>query len=205
MCGCTVSSDEWPKSPKAKAFVEACDKAGWETEWDEHWDEQDLTCDLWARRDSEEIRITWIAEKFISAQYTSDEGHNYRVMNNVSACRHRLTGEPLPAPRRGRKPAEQVDSDTDDQPDFSLPILPLKLPFDIHEDHLSTIIDAVRGRTLIWWNSTLVGYDRAAVLPDRQKGIKIEEARTSGRLILTFVSPEGWRSVALENLVQVVK
>lgn len=197
-----MDNDEYPQNSKAADFVEACDAAEWDVEWEEHWDLQRAQVDLWARRGQEEIRVGWDGSRFTSGEYTSDGGKSHRKLGSVGAARERLAGDPLPPPRRGRQPKDETNGSIVEDPGIRL--LPRSLPFALDVDDDEAIIDAVRGRTLVWWNSTSLDYEKAVVAPARQKQIRIEET-SAGRVLLTFISPEGWRSVAFDNLVQVRK
>lgn len=196
-----MADDEYPELEKAAEFVDDCEQAGWDCDWEEIEDdiEQCVITSVQAQRGDEEVNLRWHGKRYDSGEYSHD-GNTYRPVHNVGAARKLLEAEgPVAPKRRGRPPKPTVE---EDGYDASIRILPRKLPFDIEAALDEEIIGAVRGKTLIWWNTQTLDYDRAQVLPARQRNIYMEES-SKGRVILTFVSPEGFRSVALDTLVQV--
>lgn len=196
-----MADDDYPELEKACDFIDEAEEAGWEVNWDEN--AQEDTTSVTAERGAETLEIAWGGNRMLHVLYSHD-GEGFRNLRNVADARARLEGEPLPPARRGRKPAPQpVEGEEEEQPAYGdVRILPRILPFDPETADDDSIISAVRGRTLIWWNRWMLGYDQADVLPAKQKHIRVDETE-AGRVVLHFVSPEGFRSIALDTLAQV--
>lgn len=182
-------------NPKADAFMDEAEQAGWDVEFEE--DEGLIRVHAKreyigeALRTHEVLDLSWSPTRLIEAHYLSGlPGDVAKKLSSVAGAITRLNS---PTPRQ-RKTANTVKRD---EPVKRIP--KEKLPFDIEEAYDDEIFDAVRGRKLVWLNTISENYEEARV------GMRYLEIQTgtAGRAILTFCSPEGFRSVALENLVQV--
>lgn len=185
-------------NPKADAFMDEAEQAGWNVEFIDHEDVPGYIV-VKARREyiaealrqEEVLDLSWSPTRLIEAHYISGlPGEVAKKLSSVAGAIIRLSE---PAPRQ-RMTSNKVKRD---EPVKRIP--KEKLPFDIEEAYDDEIFDAVRGRKLVWLNTTSENYEEARV---GMRYLRIETG-TAGRAILTFCSPEGFRSVALENLVQV--
>jgi hypothetical protein len=194
-----MSDDDYPVLGKACVFIDDCEEADWDWSWDENAQEQ--TTYVRAERGSETIEVHWHGNRLESVLYTHD-GETYRNLPNVAKARERLNGEPEEPKERGRPKVKARE--VDEVCAFGdIIIKPRILPFDPDIANDDEIISYVRGKTIVWWNRTSLNYEKAQVWPPRQVNIWIDES-SKGKAFLTFVSPEGFRSVALDCLVQVV-
>jgi hypothetical protein len=186
---------------KAEAFFDLAEAAGWEAVLDEDVTENTYAVSVY--RAAEVIEIRWHGSALESIEYSHD-GETFRNLPHVAAARRRLEGEPEPPKRRGRPPRAVANGNGSGAVELfgDVRILPRLLPFDLNEVFDDEIIDAVRGRTVVWWSPIRLGYESAQVLPARQRHIKITETKT-GRAVLSFITPEGFRSMALELIAQV--
>lgn len=192
---------------KADAFMDEAEAAGWDVEFivDPDGDEElrgyvvvkarreyiDLATGL---RNDQVLELSWSPTRLIEAHHFSGlTGDIAKKLSSVAGAIELLTAS---VPRSKPASARRVERE---QPVKR--VLKVSLPFDIEEAYDDEIISAVRGKKLIWWNDTAEDYDSATVIGKNH--IKIETG-TGGRAILTFCSFEtGYRSVALETLVQV--
>lgn len=201
------AGEEDPESSgnsKADAFMDECEAAGWAVEFE--WVDDDPNSVIvvakreyiaGALRTHEELHFAWYRNKMENAFYVS--GHENAVakkISSVAGARPYLTGTP-PQPE-ARASTRQVRRETPVKRE-----LKVMIPFDIETAYDDEILDACRGKTLVWWNDTSEDYERATVIGKNPNHYKIETG-AAGRAILTFCSVEtGFRSVALESLVQV--
>lgn len=197
--------EESSGNPKADAFMDEACAAGWDVEWE--WVDNDVNAvQVVAKREyiagalrtHEELHFAWYRNRMENAFYVA--GHENDVakkISSVAGARPYLTGTP-PQPKPKNVKTSQVDRE-----------VPVKripkemLPFDIENAYDDEILDACRGKTLVWRNDTSENYESATVIGKNPRHYRIETG-TAGRAILSFVSVEGgFRAVALETLVQV--
>lgn len=189
-------------NPKADAFMDEAEQAGWDVEFAVDPDDEDhlrgyvvVTAKREyigeALRTHEVLDLSWSPTRLIEAHYLS--GLPGEVAKKLSSVAGAITRLNSPSPTQ-RKTSSTVKREVPIQR-----ILKVKIPFDVEQAYDDEIIDAIKGRKLVWWNTIGEYYDEARV---GLKSLRIETG-TAGRAILTFCSPEGFRSVALENLVQV--
>lgn len=193
-CANLFADPESSGNPKADAFMDEAEQAGWDVEFTvDPYDEEHLRgyAVVTAKRAAEVLDLSWSPTRLIEAHYLS--GLSGEVAKKLSSVAGAITRLNSPPPAR-RKTSSTVKRDVPIQR-----ILKVKIPFDIEQAYDDEIISAVKGRKLVWWNTIGEYYDEARV---GLKSLRIETG-TAGRAILTFCSPEGFRSVALENLVQV--
>lgn len=199
-------SDESTGNPKADDWIDEAVAAGWDVEFE--WVDKDVnSVSVVAKREyiagalrtHEELHLAWYKNKLEYAGYfTGHEGDVFKRLSSVAGTRPYLTGVP-PQP----KPKAKVGTRQVDREQPVKRILKPMIPFDIEEAYDDEILEACRGKKLIWWNNTAEDYDSATVIGKNPKHYYIETG-TAGRAILTFCSFEtGYRSVALEDLVQV--
>lgn len=185
-------------NPKADAFMDEAEQAGWNVEFIDHEDVPGYIV-VKARREyiaealrqEEVLDLSWSPTRLIEAHYISGlPGEVAKKLSSVAGAITRLNSS-TPTTRKTSSTVKR------DVPVKRIP--KEKMPFDIEEAYDDEIFDAVRGRKLVWLNTISENYEEARV---GMKSLRIETG-TAGRAILTFCSPEGFRSVALENLVQV--
>jgi hypothetical protein len=194
-CASLFTDSESSGNPKADAFMDEAEQAGWEVVFTE--DEGLIKVNAQreyigeALRTHEVLDLSWSPTRLIEAHYLSGlPGDVAKKLSSVAGAITRLNS-PQPTARKTSNTVKR------DEPVKRIP--KEKLPFDIEEAYDDEIFDAVRGRKLVWLNTTSENYEEARV---GMRYLRIETG-TAGRAILTFCSPEGFRSVALENLVQV--
>lgn len=124
-------------------------------------------------------------------------------LRNVSAARKQMlvpADEALaaiPSARRERKPREKHDDDR------GAVVLRRRIPW-AEDASDEEIILAVIGRKLIWRNTIAGTYDEGHVLPIKeQKQLKVVVAPNGKRTLNWASSDGGFRSVYIENIVQV--
>lgn len=206
--GAEDEEEESSGNPKADAFMDEAIAAGWDVEWE--WIDNDVnSVQVIAKRGyvagtlrtHEEIHFAWYKNRMENAFYVS--GHEDDVakkISSVAGARPYLTGTPSQPITEGKAGSRRVSREQPVKRE-----LKVSLPFDIEEAYDDEILEKCRGRKLIWWNDTAEDYDSATVSKNGKdpRNYKIETG-TAGRAILTFCSMEtGFRSVALETLVQV--
>jgi hypothetical protein len=200
------AEDESSGNPKADDWMDEAVAAGWDVEFE--WVDNDVnSVSVVAKREyiagalrtHEELHLAWYKNKLEYAGYsTGHEGDVFKRLSSVAAARPYLTGTPPQPKLKQSTSARQVDRE---QPVKR--VLKKILPFDIEEAYDDEILAACRGKRLIWWNNIAEDYDSATVIGKNPNHYYIETG-TAGRAILTFCSFEtGYRSVALEDLVQV--
>lgn len=175
---------------RADTFMDDATEAGWDVEFAEEEGAVLVT----ARRGTEVIEIAWEDKKILHVPQYGIDGGTFKNLRNESDARKTLE-QPPPQPASKQASTRQVKR--------AEPVkreLKVKLPFDIEDAYDDEILKAVQGRRLIWWNTISESYEDTRVTGVRHNKI---ETGTGGRAILTFISPEGFRSVALEELVQV--
>lgn len=186
---------------KADAFMDAVENAA----WDVQFQVSDDTVQVIAQREyigpdgirtNQVLDLIWTGNRLDEAHHLSGlPGDVAKKISSVAGAQKILV-EPRP-----QRKTEKVSSRKVDREQPVKRVLKISLPFDIEEAYDDEIIKAVRGKKLVWWNNTAEDYDSATVIGKNH--IKIETG-TGGRAILTFCSFEtGYRSVALETLVQV--
>lgn len=191
--------DESSGNAKADAFMDEADAAGWAVEFET----EDEFVRVTAKREcigSDGIRttqvldLTWENNRMVDAHHLSGRaGDVAKRLSSVSGA-IKILYEGYPK----RVSSQRIERD---EPVKRIP--KEKLPFDIEEAYDDEILDACRGKTLVWLNSTSENYESATVIGKNPAHYKIETG-AAGRAILSFVSVEGgFRSVALDNLIQV--
>lgn len=188
---------------KADDFADLAEDAGWAVDvisYEEYVQVKaqrefvDLTTGL---RGNQVLDLGWSPTRLIDAHHLS--GLSGELAKKISSVKAALDIASAPVPRSVVKASSR-------QVERGQPVkrvLKVSLPFDIEEAYDDEILNACRGRKIIWWNTTSEDYESATVLGKNPKHYKIETGE-AGRAILTFCSVEtGFRSVALENLVQV--
>jgi len=178
---------------RADAFMDTAEQAGWDVEFEE----ADGAVIVKAMRDTEVIEIVWEGKRILHVPQYGTDGGMFRNLRNESDAR-RMLEQPAPGP--DVKPTVAVETRQVKRAEPVRRTLKVKLPFDIEEAYDDEILNAVRGRRLTWWNNISESYETTRVAGVKHNKI---ETGNAGRAILTFISPEGFRSVALEDLVQV--
>lgn len=186
---------------KADDFMDEAEDAGWAVEFitdDEYVvvkakrEFVDLGSGL---RCDELLELSWSPTRLVDAHHVS--GLPGDVAKRLSSVKGAIALLHSQAPRsKAKTNGRQVDREEPVKR-----ILKEDLPFDIENAYDDEIIEAVQGRYLIWWNNTSEDYEKHFCLKQKNH-IRIETGQ-AGRAILTFISPEGFRSVALEELVRV--
>lgn len=193
-----AASGESSGNDKADDFMDEAEEAGWAVGFkaeEDHvtvkaWREYiDTGCGLWTEQ---VLELSWSPTRLIEAHHLS--GLAGEIAKKVSSVSGAITILNSPHPKPKVRP--QVDREEPVKR-----VLKEKIPFDIENAYDDEIIAAVQGHWLVWWNSIAEDYERHFCMKQKNH-IKIETG-TAGRAVLTFVSPEGFRSVALEELVQV--
>lgn len=197
-CAEVFYGEETSGNPKADAFMDEAEAAGWEVEYVTDEDHVAVKARreyiAQALRTHEVLELSWSPSRLIEAHYLSGiAGDVAKKLSSVKGAIERLKAD-VPKPRVNGHRVQR------DEPVKR--ILKTKLPFDIEEAYDDEIIAAVRGKKIVWLNNTSENYEEALVTNKTDRHIRIETG-TAGRAILTFISPEGFRSVALESLVQV--
>lgn len=191
---------------KAESFGDLAEAAGWDVEFDNASD-LDISVRAYRNGNVECISMNWVSSKRGSRlEFGEYSNADYTLsISNVSTAIERLEGEPLAKPLRGRAraAAENDEEAGNGLLGLDVRVLPLRLPFDFCEAYDDEIIDAVRGRTIVWWSELMTGYHFAQVWPERQRDIRITESRRNGQAILNFLSPEGFRAAYIKCIVQV--
>lgn len=176
---------------KADDFMDEAEEAGWDVEFAA----DDGLVNVHAKRGAEVLDLTWSRTRLEDAHHLS--GLPDEIAKRLSSVKGAITVLNSHPP----KPKAKTNGRQVDREEPVKRILKEKIPFDIENAYDDEIITAVQGHWLIWWNNTAEDYERHFCM--RQKNhIKIETGQ-GGRAVLTFISPEGFRSVALEELVQV--
>jgi hypothetical protein len=190
-------------NPKADDFADAAEDAGWSVDMfteDGHVRVRaqrefiDLTSGV---RGDQVLELVWSKTRLVEAHHLS--GLLDDVAKKLSSVKGALdilaSSHPRSTPKTNGRHVDR------DEPVKR--VLKESIPFDIENAYDDEILDACRGRKLVWWNDTAEDYEMATVIGKNPKHYKIETG-TAGRAIISFISAEGgWRSVALENLVQV--
>lgn len=184
------SEEDSSGNERADAFMDAAEQAGWDIEFFE----EDGAVVVKAMRGTEVVEIAWEGKKILHVPQYGIDGGTFNNLRNESDARRMLE---QPAPQPHMQPAETHKVKREEPIRRTLKV---KLPFDIEEAYDDEILNAVRGRRLTWWNNISESYETTRVAGVKHNKI---ETGSAGRAILTFISPEGFRSVALEDLVQV--
>lgn len=187
---------------KADAFMDEAEAAGWAVEFEWVDDNPDSVVVVAKReyigqafRQEEELHFAWYKNRMENAFYVSGyEGDTAKKISSVAGARLYFTGTPQP-------PKPKANGRQVQREDPVKRVLKESIPFDLDEAYDDEIIAAVQGHYLVWWNNEAEDYEKH-FCPPQKNHIKIETGK-AGRAILTFVSPTGFRSVALEELVQV--
>jgi len=184
-------------NPKADEFMDAAEAAGWAVEFST--DDDLVSVKAFreyvgpALRTEQVLDLTWSSTRLIEAHHLSGLPHEVAKRLSSVAGALKILTEPHPKPRAATVLVDR---------EFPVKrVLKKIIPFDLDEAYDDEIISAVQDRTLVWWNDTSEDYETHFCM--RQKNHIRIETGNAGRAILTFISPEGFRSVALENLVQV--
>lgn len=207
--GGTAVAPSGSKSDALAAFAEA---SGWETKIVPM---PDNCVTVSSERGSELIEVHFSDDKLDLLQMPTYTINGRTVkLRNVSAAKKQMVVSPedalkaVPAtgPKRERKPREKHDDDR------GAVVLRRITPWEDEsaegwED--DDIVEAVRGKKLVWRNTIAGTYEDAHVLPmAKQKQLKIVVA-PNGKRVLNWASCDdhgklcGFRSVYIENIVQV--
>lgn len=188
-----VFDEEFESSGNCKAddFMDEAEDAGWAVEFAE----DDGLVNVHAKRKNEVLDLTWSRTRLEDAHHLSGlPGEVAKRLSSVKGAIAILHSVP-PKPKAQANGRQVVREEPVKR------ILKHKIPFDLDEAYDDEIISAVQGHWLVWWNNTSEDYEKHFCMKQKNH-IKIETG-TAGRAVLTFISPEGFRSVALEELVQV--
>jgi len=184
---------------KADDFMDEAEEAGWVVEFTE----EDELVKVQAKREyigqafrtHQVLDLTWSSTRLEDAHYLS--GIPGEVAKRLSSVKGAITILNGPYP----KEEARTDGRKVNREEPVKRVLKEIIPIDLNEAYDDEIIAAVQGKTIVWWNNTAEDYESHFCM--RQKNhIKIESGN-AGRAILTFISPIGFRSVAIEEIVQI--
>lgn len=207
------------ETDKANQLVEFAKAHGWKTTLEkdgQHWR-------VTAVRGQETINVWYIDGKYDVARHAEVVVGNWSgKLRGAHQARRQMANEgrdrPHPEPGKGRsgprkKNAEDEAIPADESPEDAR----RRVPFALDDDE-SVIIDAIKGKTIRWRNSTTKQIEEAT-LPDKANGkkrpvIKISDHPKGHTRILEFLSVEGMsehgplygpqRFVALDKITRVV-
>lgn len=175
-----------------------------------------------AKRGDEVIKCFFVDGKYDTVRFaTLNVGTWSGKLRGVHSCRRQIAGEgrdrPYPNPGQGRSGPRASRKDEPDAPEDESPEdAKRRVPFMLDDDPVA-IIDAIKGMTIKWRNSTS-GTVESAWLPAEANGkktpkIAIEDHPKSGRRFVTFmtvmsITEHGeqygpTRSVFLDKIVRV--
>lgn len=221
-------ADGDPTTAKAKMLADFGAEHGWSTTISE--DKETGHTVVTAVGGDDEVITAW----FIDGKYDINRHAETRVgswvgkLRGAHACRRQMAGEGRdrvhPEPGKGRsgprKKADEPDVPEDESPEDARK----RVPFSIDDEPL-VIIDAIKGRTIKWRNSTSGGIEEAQlpassvgkVVGKKKKGrdlIQITEHPKTGKRMVNFLVVDGTgehgevygveRTVLLERIVRVV-
>lgn len=199
---------EASKEKGRKLLVEAR-TLGWDLkEFRETPEESRFDLALWNENTGEVIHVAWETGRWIAEPARYEYAGRVTKVKNASAAKKRMASQPdIVAPSRRRSATgEVVEGPTR--------VMARMVPFDPENTSEGELRSKLAGRRLVWINSVSGGLEEAHVPPARPaterrsaspaggKQFKIENGE-AGRPILTFCGPEGFRSVALEKILQV--
>lgn len=205
---------------KAEAFAEEASALGWKVEITRNKDKATVEATL----DGKQISISWRGNACLNEVYFGSDGHS-RKLRNAGAARRKLAeeaGEPpraasesgsdLPVKPTKAKPKKAAKAKP--EPFKSKPKPRTSLPFDPDSATDEEILEAVRGKKIVWKNRMSGGYDEARVMVmPNQRHLKIDLNRQNERCI-TFAEADdkrpnipggGFRSVRVKSMVSVTK
>ena len=208
---------------KAEKFAEVAQEHGWETEVTER---PDLGDDYWetnCNRAGEHIHIFYTNNQLTETPKYTFLGRTLSLHNTATATRKLATEPDLTktykrvAPKRSaRLQAPMLDETPLEEEDPTVLFARRDLPFDIVESSDAEILKAVRGSTLIYWNSLakrverefvpyIVGKDRNVQIFNVDLEDTFYQAETDeGKAYLSFMNINGeYRAVHLENILEV--
>ena len=209
---------------KADAFQKEAENNGWTVEcsFGDGPDHVIVDC----RRGDEHINIFWIQNTLTETPKYTLAGTTTSLHNKATATRQ-LSLKPnleraykRSTPRRAQQGIGAVSDSSESAPADALPIVRHPLPFDLWESTDKEILKALRGNKIVYLN-TILGYAQAVMIhkqlnmnllhfnivqagekPARPTGQLLDPE--GGRPILNFVTVEGFKSVAIEQILQVV-
>jgi hypothetical protein len=212
---------------KARQFATVAEQNGWKVKVEE----VDAAEDHWnvdAERGDELINIFWVNNTLTETPKYTLAGNTTSLHNKATATRQLALKPDLKKayrkPRRVRGAAigaQLLDGDGGGEESSGgiLPAVRHELPFEIWESTDKEILRAIRGSRVVYWNALLQRPEAVAVSkqqnmnlslfnisqypdrPHRPTGDILDPAK--GRPILNFVTLEGFRSVALESILQI--
>lgn len=160
-------------------------------------------------REPERVIVSFVDNKLDLAEMPVHEyGPRAVKLRNVSAAKKVMELPPEVAAksqpsttRRERKERERHDDDR------GAVVVTRRLPWEADEEPTNAeLLAYVVGRKLVWHNKVAGSYDEAHVLPipaEQQRQLRVDVA-PNGKRVLNWCSVEGaYRSVYIENLVQI--
>lgn len=182
-------------------FAEDAEKAGWEVSLEAGENGRETVTARHASSGLEMVMV-WDSGRYnYPESYQKRDGEKKTIRNAAEARRILCgaTGAKLETKRVIRKVKPTRDWDAEANP---VRPQPKRLPFKISQPDRD-IIEAVLGKEVSWWNEKARRIESARVMSDKdQRHLKIIEAK--GKRILNWAAyGEGFRSVYIENILEV--
>jgi hypothetical protein len=206
-----------PRSAKkAREFILDAEKWGWVVTKKEG---VNGVASVTVMRGDEAIFIAWQDGRCLNST-THTVGANTVKLRNASAARGAMLVPPGKVRRDVRKRVAACGNGVSAAPAKGV------LPFDIDSTPDDEVLAALLGRQIVWQNALTGGTERARLEQTRFVKIQVKyreggvektrieeeqannkhtkiETTTAGRRVFTWAAPEGFRSVALDQILQV--
>lgn len=192
-------------SRKAERFQVWAEEAGWSTVLEDEGDDRvSVTCS----KDGQQIYIWWQNNALTEGpRYTF--GGIDKSLHNQAGAKRQLTAKPdwSKASKKQRKQESKIEDSGTDEPEESFEesiVMSTTLPFSM-EDSDEDVITVLWGRSITFVNSINKAIESEPISKEKNKYSDVCNLTTtsSGRRIINFVCPSGFRSVGLDAIVQV--